>query len=452
MLFQAQPSDRIIFGVLGRMLHAADASSVERPKYGRRSLWLLSHTFGLNHAAVTTPILYQTDLLGKKLGNYDNATLYCITMLTSFFLAPLLNDVLGSKVGLFCSMGGYAAYVFLFAGALFAADMEGTDNEGTLTCWMLALVGSVLGGVAAGLLWTSQGVVLSKICASVAEKEGKPLVEISTELASTFGLIFLLWEAVMRAGYTGLDYVLDAEVIFVIYGALAALAAGAFLFMPSVSEAKSKDASMCGKASKAVELWADPKLWLLQLTNLTFGFAAAWNASYIGPTFIAKDPIFSSSFIGFMGAIISLIGGVGSKALGWLGRCMGKNGKFVIVVFGAICFLAIGALSKVFTDGSDMGFGVLIFPILMGFGRAVYESTNKGVFVDFFPGDKSPGAFANVMAFGTLSSSVVFVLNSTDASSVVIWLLMAFAVCTPPSIAAAMWLKSRSESNTSLLK
>merc|ERR1712050_418724 len=101
---------------------------------------------------------------------------------------------------------------------------------------------------------------------------------ISTQLASTFGLIFLLWEAAMRAAYTGLVKALEPAVIFVIYGLFAAFAAGAFLLMPRVREAKGK-ASICGKAGKAVGLWADPKLWLLQLTNLTFGFAAAWNAS-----------------------------------------------------------------------------------------------------------------------------------------------------------------------------
>ena len=30
--------------------------------------------------------------------------------------------------------------------------------------------------------------------------------------------------------------------------------------------------------------------------------------------------------------------------------------------------------------------------VLMGIGRAVYESTNKAIFADFFPGEKSAGA------------------------------------------------------------
>ena len=32
------------------------------------------------------------------------------------------------------------------------------------------------------------------------------------------------------------------------------------------------------------------------------------------------------------------------------------------------------------------------FKVLMGIGRAVYESTNKAIFADFFPGEKSAGA------------------------------------------------------------
>merc|ERR1712070_718262 len=123
-----------------------------------------------------------------------------------------------------------------------------------------------------------------------------------------------------------------------------------------------------------IGLWSDPKIWLLQFTNLTFGFGAAWNASYVGTEFTAKA--LSSQWIGFTGALISLIGGVGAKVLGPLAK---STGKPAIILLGSLAFFGIAFLSKAIPDGSGMGLSVLIFPILMGLGRAVYESTNKGV-------------------------------------------------------------------------
>lgn len=90
-----------------------------------------------------------------------------------------------------------------------------------------------------------------------------------------------------------------------------------------------------------------------------------------------------------------------------------------------------------------------VFYVLMGIGRAVYESTNKAIFADFFPGEAgqetsldvhvvwlglyaisklqcfqselprlsvqaSAGAFANVFVFGTAASTAAFTLGATS--------------------------------------
>jgi hypothetical protein len=262
---------------------------------------------------------------------------------------------------------------------------------------------------------------------------------------ATFAWWFLIWEAVMRAGTTALMNVLPQEnwapaVTFFVFAALSGLSAVAFLVGMPADEQKAEAAgSLCGKASKALALWSDPKLWMLQFTNLTFGFGAAWNASYVGPHFtqLALD----AKFIGFTGALISLIGGFGSKLLGYLAQAIGKQ---AIILLGAVAFLAIGVLSKVLHDGAGMGWSVLIFPVLMGIGRAVYESTNKAVFLDFYPQPEThPGVFGNVMMFGTLSSTIVFILSSANVFTVVIYLLIAFAVCTYPGILLAAQIRAK---------
>lgn len=443
--------------------------SVSPPAVGRSTLTLLALTFGLNHAAVTTPILYQSAYLGSTLGNYDNAILYIVTMFMALFGASALNDVLGPRVSLTLSMCGYAAYVLLFAAALI------TDGSSR---WCFAIGGSILGGLAAGLLWTAQGAIFTRICENVAAEERKEKEDVTAELAGTFGFLFLGWEAFLRALYTGILALgegsaddgsasatnttvpnvtvesptsggtgppVSPATIFFAYG-FAALLAACIFFVRSPPDASTGEAKgpMCAKATKALELWKDPKLWLLQLTNLTFGFAAAWNASYIGPNFVAKA--LSPDLIGFTGAITSLIGGLGAKVLGMLAE---RIGKYPVVLIGAVCFFFIGLLSAVLPDGESLGGCVFVFPLLMGIGRAVYETTNKAIFADFYPGAQSAGAFANVMVFGTMSSSLVFCLNSVDLFSIVIYMLIAGAVVTYPALLLADMLQPEEESDES---
>jgi hypothetical protein len=273
----------------------------------------------------------------------------------------------------------------------------------------------------------------------VAEDEGKDIPTVSAELMGTFGWWFLLWEAFMRAITTGLLKLnVTPVIIFFVFGGLSAIASALFFMFTPPDASRSTGGTICGKASKAITLWRDPKLWLLQFTNLTFGFGAAWNASYVGPNFVSLA--LNSDYIGFMGAVISLIGGFGSKLLGCVAA---RTGKPIIILVGSLAFLAIGVLSKLLGDGSGMGLTVLIFPVLMGTGRAVYESTNKGVFLDFYPSPElHPGVFGNVMMFGTLSSTIVFILNSLGADQAVIYLLIVFATCTFPGISIASCVKA----------
>lgn len=42
-------------------------------------------------------------------------------------------------------------------------------------------------------------------------------------------------------------------------------------------------------------------------------------------------------------------------------------------------------------------FCIQVFYVLMGIGRAVYESTNKAIFADFFPGEVGSIIFLNLL-------------------------------------------------------
>merc|ERR1711988_1977178 len=168
--------------------------------------------------------------------------------------------------------------------------------------------------------------------------------------------------------------------------------------------------SVMGKILSAMSLWSDPKLWLLQTTNITFGFAAAWLAGWVNKHITSKA-LKGTSFIGFASAILSGLAAILAKVLAPLARTIGKG---PVLALGAIAFLCLAIFSKWVgpRPAEDWGWGAVIFYVFMGIGRAVYESTNKAIFADFFPGEKSAGAFANVFVFGTSASCVAFILGA----------------------------------------
>jgi MFS family permease len=413
----------------------------------RREFLIMSVAFGLNHATVTTPIIYASSVLTNSAGQGSNAMLYIATLIVSLLFSNPLFSLLGSKKGLSISMVLYAVYVFLFA---FAAnecmerDAKGKCVTGSGTQLPAAVVGAMIGGCGAGLLWTCQGAVFASSAQRLAEVELKDRAETTAELAGTFGVIFLGFEAGVRALTTLLHVYakMNYSIVFYLYSALAL--ASAVAFMASATElqngANAPKADFCTKILAAVKMWRDPKMWLLQSTNITFGFAAAWLGGYVGENILSQA--LSSGFIGFAGAMLSALAAVLSRVLG---RVSQKTGKGPILLLGAACFALLGALSKC-GDPARWHWGVLVFYACMGVGRAVYESTNKAIFADFFPGpEQGPGVFANVFVFSTGASAAAFLLGALDKTEVELYILLLFAALTFPGFLLASAVAKRAE-------
>merc|ERR1712023_164940 len=120
-------------------------------------------------------------------------------------------------------------------------------------------------------------------------------------------------------------------------------------------------------------------------------------------------------------------------------------GKTPVVAAGSLCFLAMAVLSKIgYPNGEGIagwGWGILIFHVLQGVGRGVYESTNKAIFADLFSGPLIAGAMANAMVQNTASSTIGFIINSQGASKSLAWLLLGFAIFNSPGLLIAKKLK-----------
>merc|ERR1712050_324737 len=132
---------------------------------------------------------------------------------------------------------------------------------------------------------------------------------------------------------------------------------------------------------------------------------------------------------GFLGAIICLVATISSKAYGVISNRLAS--KVPVLFFGSCCFKMMGLLTFVtWPNGKGpggWGWGIMVFYVLQGLGRGVYESTNKGVFGDTFPGAQGTGAFANCMMQNTLASTIGFVLGALKVDSSEVWILLVFS-------------------------
>lgn len=367
----------------------------------------------------------------------------------SLFFSSFLLSTLGSKKGLGLALGAYSVYVFVFAIAVsLCAPENGQCIKAEPLQMPIALIGALIGGMGAGLLWTCQGAFLTLLCETLADQESRPKEQVTAEVMGTWGLIFLGCECSVRALTTVfIKYAeLSVPTVFYIWAAVAFVSTFTFLAFASDfnrSKSPASSASITEKLLAAVSLWREPQLWLLQCTNITFGFAVAWNSGYVSGSILS--PALGSGFIGFAGALLSGIAAILSKLFGILSQ---RCGKAPFVLLGALAFLCLGIFSKWVGQPVEWGWGTLVFYVFMGIGRAVYESTNKAIFADFFPGAKSPGAFANVFVFNSLSSTVAFILGAFYKAPSVplpeLYLLLGFAALTFPGFLIATLLQKRS--------
>lgn len=273
-----------------------------------------------------------------------------------------------------------------------------------------------------------------------------PLENLTAQLSATFAMWYLGQECFWKAMFTILQKYLHASniVAFFIYASMATMATIVLAIVGNDARPKNLPARgpICERAAAALALWSEPKLWLIAGSNITFGFSAAYLNGFINAKWLHEA--LSKDFIGFLGAVICLIATLSSKVFGLVAE---KSGKLPIIALGSLCFLGIALLSFVKApEGKgpgSWGWGIIVFYVLQGMGRGVYESTNKGVFGDFFPGALGVGAFANCMMQNTFSGTIGFIMGSMNVDSHEVWILLAGSILTVPCLQLALSMKTR---------
>jgi len=412
---------------LGMDAPIADLSAGEL----RANFWWMSVCFAVNHGTVTTPLVVATSLLGKDVASIGNGVLYSFTLLASLFLSAPMVSTVGPKASLITGMVLYCIYVGGFALAAFFSSVE------ALT-WLFFVGGSVCGGVAAGVLWTAQGGYFASTATQLAAATGQSREAMTGALSGQFAFVYLIFEVASKLGFSGLQRLnIQPALIGVVYLLLGGLAT---LCMTRVYRLQSQSAAVSplAKVWAVTSLWSDPLIWLLSPTNLTFGFAAAFMNGYVNANFASKE--LDKAVVGLLAAITAATAAVLGQAFGLLSSAAGKG---PVIILGALCFMCIPLCLFVLNCCGGWGWWLICLYLLQGSGRAVYESTNRAMFSDFFTGPATEGAFANCMFQSSVSFALCFFLQTVLDGRTLAGIVLALAAVTPLAYWGASTVRAR---------
>mmetsp|Transcript_50401 Transcript_50401/g.88652 ORF Transcript_50401/g.88652 Transcript_50401/m.88652 type:complete len:434 (-) Transcript_50401:96-1397(-) len=399
-------------------MHSVDESispGTSAANKARNDFLRMAVSFSITHGCAVTMLAYATTLLSEHAGLVGNGVLYVSTFISSLFFAAPAIQTIGYHKGLLMGLGFYSLYVLSFFLSLFAP---------TGVQVALFSLGSFVGGLGAGVMWTSQGGYMTYTAGFIASWTSEPRSEITTMLASQFATVYLVGEMIAKLGFSGLQYCgLHDQFICLLLLVMCVLSTMTLLTVaaPDTPEQDETKSDPMAKLWAVMKLWPDPKLWLLAPGNVTFGFSSA----FINGIFVSRYvvPALGEGSVGLLSATTVLSASLAVPAFGYLGTRFGRG---LVVFIGAISFLLISLFvsSKM---ANTWKIQLVLFYLLQGVGRAVYESTNRAIFSDFFQGAPD-GAFANVVIQASISPAICFFLSDTLQESAILMMSSVSAV------------------------
>lgn len=374
---------------------------------------VMSLCFAANHATVVTALGYATSALKAyhTEAEVSSGTLYILYTLTALTISSALVQTLKAKWSLFLGLLLYSFYVASFA---FAVNYPDTLPGGVYTP---TLIGSILGGLAAGWIWTAQGAFFARSAMWYARAKGVPIEEATSFLGGIFATIYVGGELILKFISSPLVKAVGFNGLFGIYAVVAVATAFLMLFVqePPLDEGeqeKQSKTSVMHKTSLAINLLRrSRKMQCLVLLNMAFGFTGALLNGYCNGALVSKG-VLGSDNVGYITSITPGVATLLSIPYSYLANHIGKC---PMMVWGACCFSAL-ACTVLFAPLEllrDMGWWISILYVLQGSGRAVFENTNKAMVADFFP-DEKEGAFANVIFQSGFAAALGFFVMAPD--------------------------------------
>lgn len=395
-----------------------------------RHFMVMAVLFSINHGCVVAVSGLASADFGVSIAAVANGILYFMYTFSSLLLAVPLVEIYGPKKVLALGLWMYCFYLLAFGIIVASPDM----SDGIK--YVIVIVGSTMGGVGAGGLWSAQGAYFANAAAQYSKETGEKPEKVNGTFGGYFAFVFVGTEIIMKVLSSVIRDVWDSYnatiFVFWFYVVASALASIGIMFVKALpkKELSIEDNAgprpsfgklMCKKLMGMRTILTNPRIWLLSPLNLAFTYAVSYVANefsgVIGPALAGEDNV------GYLTAIIPGTAMILSIPFARLARYIGNA---PIMWLGCFAFFIIGVLgyaldTKEFVYKSDTGKMVsvmgpalnlgelIVLYMVFGIGRAVYESTNKAVYADFFPTDRA-GAFGLVAFESGLFGAVGFLL------------------------------------------
>ena len=376
--------------------------------------------FSVNHGCTAAALALASSRLGVSLGGISSATLYGAYTLTALLLGERVVRRFGPKAALAGALLLYSAYVGEFA-------LVSGQGGGGVSPEAVVLGGSVLGGIAAGTLWTAEGAYFTKSAEAFAAATGRAPEDAAQQLRGTFAQTFLAGEVVLKLASSLLLGKVASEDQGIAFQALLLTSLGAAALAWTIeplgdmvpnggeSSAQAATALAVGEDRAGDEtgvldlLLRDRRSLSIAPFNFAFGFAAAFLQLFVNADILAASEGMGIASIGVAGTIA-----LGTATL--VAQPLAAAGKGVPVVsIGAAAFGAFAIALGVLPSGEDAVHfveqwkWVAVAPLfaMYGVGRSVWEGPFKGTFADLFP-DCSASAFSATVVQSGLASTFAF--------------------------------------------
>jgi Ion channel regulatory protein UNC-93 len=243
--------------------------------------------------------------LGDSLGGYGSGVLYIFYALTAFFVSKPIVSMVGPKSGLLLGVTGYCVYV---SGFLFAIVVP-------FAAWPVFLVACMIGGIAGGLLWPSQGRYFSKNAKMYAQASGTSVELVNATFAGIFATAYLGLEMVAKVLATLIFISFPTRapaIIFSVYTILAISSCVVVNTLEDLQESGTWDISLStilmDSGAAATLVASDPRLALMLPFQVCFGFASSFVPYYVFGTIIKGSSSLGSTYVGLLSAVIVATG------------------------------------------------------------------------------------------------------------------------------------------------
>jgi len=431
-----------------------------------RHFAIMAVAFSVNHGCVTSVLGLASADFNPSLSAVSSTILYGCYTLSALLLAVPMVKIYGPKRVLVCGTTAYCFYVLPFAVIVLGGD--GLDIKAR---YVMASIGSAIGGIGAGWLWTAQGAYFARASGLYARETGQPIADVNGYFGGVFSTVYVGMEVVCKLFSS---VVRDSwksggkDLVFVTYAVLCIIAAFAMTFAKRLPKKEDEESSLVVEESqescftlmtkklKDIKIVSrDVKIWLLAPLNIAFGYCASYVAWYINGK-VAKYSVGVDN-VGYLTAMIPGYAALAGVPYSFLGSHLGKG---PMMFLGCLSFFTIGMIGWLVPVQTliDGGWGTMIgLYLIMGNGRAVFESTNRAVFADFFP-DSVSGAFAmfGVQSglagmFGFLVFTPLVDIKPVVASTILVAIGAAALLLVPSAFVVNNREKKYRETNEALL-